>query len=79
MKSIPAGKFKATCLDLLDKVKENREEYVITKRGVPFAKLTPVEPRHGDPVGWTRSTISDRAARHFARYPKGPSTTLPAD
>jgi len=57
MKTIPAGKFKAICLDLLDKVKENREEYLITKRGVPFAKLTPVEPRHGSAVGWMRGTV----------------------
>ena len=43
MKEIPAGKFKAICLDLLDQVKERRQEYIITKRGVPFAKLIPVE------------------------------------
>ncbi|MFN2604410.1 MAG: type II toxin-antitoxin system Phd/YefM family antitoxin [Gemmatimonadaceae bacterium] len=59
MKSIPAGEFKAKCLDLLDKVKERREEYVITKRGVPFAKLAPVEPRRGDFVGWMRGTVID--------------------
>lgn len=57
MKTIPAGKFKAVCLDLLNKVKENREEYVITKRGVPFARLAPVEPRLGDPIGWMRGTV----------------------
>ena len=57
MKSIPAGEFKAKCLDLLDKVKERREEYIITKRGVPFAKLTPVEPRAGTLWGFMRGTV----------------------
>lgn len=62
MKSIPAGEFKAKCLDLLDKVKERREEYIITKRGVPFAKLTPVEPRPGTAWGFMRGTVIDSDA-----------------
>ena len=62
MKSIPAGEFKAKCLDLLDKVKESREEYIITKRGVPFAKLTPVEPHAGSAWGFMRGTVLDSDA-----------------
>ena len=57
MKSIPAGKFKATCLDLLDQVKENHSEYVITKRGVPFAKLTPIDSHGGTALGFMRGTV----------------------
>jgi prevent-host-death family protein len=57
MKKIPAGEFKAKCLDLLDKVKERREEYIITKRGVPFAKLSPVTPRPGTALGFMRGTV----------------------
>ncbi len=59
MKSIPAGEFKAKCLDLLDKVKERREEYIITKRGVPFAKLAPVDARPGSALGFMRGTVID--------------------
>ena len=59
MKTIPAGKFKAVCLDLLDKVKERREEYVITKRGVPFAKLTPIDSHRGTALGFMRGTVID--------------------
>ncbi len=59
MKSIPAGQFKAICLELLDQVKERHQEYVITKRGQPYAKLTPVEPRHADPFGFMRGTVVD--------------------
>ena len=40
---IPAGKFKAQCLKLMDQVRETREEIIITKRGKPTAKLVAVE------------------------------------
>ena len=40
---IPAAEFKATCLKLMDRVRETRAEYVITKHGEPVAKLVPVE------------------------------------
>ena len=39
MKQIPAGKFKETCLSLLDSV--DAEGIVITKHGKPVAKLIP--------------------------------------
>ncbi len=42
MREIPATKFKAQCLDLMDRVAERRETYVITKRGKPVARLVPV-------------------------------------
>ncbi len=40
MKTIPAAKFKAQCLALLDRV--TPEGIVITKHGKPVAKLVPV-------------------------------------
>ena len=40
---IPAGRFKAECLQLMDQVRDTREELVITKRGKPVAKLVPVD------------------------------------
>ena len=42
-RQIPAGKFKATCLAVLDQVQRERSEVVITKRGKPVARLVPVE------------------------------------
>jgi prevent-host-death family protein len=41
MKTIPAGEFKARCLALMDQVRERGGEIVITKRGVPVARLVP--------------------------------------
>jgi prevent-host-death family protein len=58
--SVPAGVFKATCLELMDRVKERREEIVITKYGKPVAKLVPVSdadaPR-GTAWGWMKGTV----------------------
>lgn len=38
---MPAGKFKAECLKLMDKVNETHEEIIITKHGKPVAKMIP--------------------------------------
>jgi prevent-host-death family protein len=38
---VAAAAFKATCLELMDRVRESGTEYVITKHGVPVAKLVP--------------------------------------
>ena len=43
MRSIPAARFKAQCLKLLDDVAETGETIVVTKRGKPVAKLQPVD------------------------------------
>ena len=44
MKTIPAGRFKQTCLRLLDEVSETQEPLLITKRGRPVAQLVPLDP-----------------------------------
>ncbi len=36
---VPAAKFKATCLELMDRVATTGETVVITKHGKPVAKL----------------------------------------
>ena len=42
---MPAGVFKARCLKVMDEVQKGRREVVITKHGVPVAKLVPVEAK----------------------------------
>jgi prevent-host-death family protein len=51
MKSIPAGEFKTHCLRIMDEVSKRRLSVVITKKGVPVAKLVPVERTERDVVG----------------------------
>ncbi len=38
-----AGKFKATCLRVMDEVQAKREPVVLTKNGKPVAKLVPFD------------------------------------
>jgi prevent-host-death family protein len=42
-RTIPASKFKAECLALLDEVAQGGGEIVVTKRGKPVARLVPFE------------------------------------
>ena len=42
MKQMPAGKFKARCLSVMDDVNATGEPVIITKRGTPVAKIVPV-------------------------------------
>lgn len=44
MPTITATEFKARCLELMDRVQERGEVYVITKRNRRVAKLSPVDP-----------------------------------
>lgn len=50
-RTIPAGKFKAQCLAILDEVNKKRQPVVITKRGKRVAKLVPIEETENDLFG----------------------------
>lgn len=43
IKKIPAAQFKAQCLQLMEYVKQKRVALLITKHGMPIAKLEPIE------------------------------------
>ena len=43
MRTIPAGEFKAKCLAIMDEVQARGETIVITKRGKPVVRVTPLE------------------------------------
>jgi prevent-host-death family protein len=43
VRSIAAGEFKATCLEILDRVARDGSAYIVTKRGRPVAKVVPVD------------------------------------
>ena len=57
MKTIPAAKFKANCLALMDKVQETGEFVVITKHGKPVAKLVPAERERRNMWGDLAGTV----------------------
>jgi prevent-host-death family protein len=51
MKTMAAGKFKAQCLKVMDRVNATREPVIITKNSRPVAKLVPVDPIAKDSLG----------------------------
>ncbi len=54
-RSISASEFKARCLALLDEVARTGETLVVTKRGRPVARLTPLDTPKSliGSVSWT--------------------------
>ena len=56
MKTMPAGKFKAHCLKVMDQVRARRESVIITKKGVPVAKLVPTGKPRSDLFGCMAGT-----------------------
>jgi prevent-host-death family protein len=55
---VSAADFKSTCLELMDRVRETRAEYVVTKHGRPVAKLVPyIEPQRKRFFGFMKGTV----------------------
>ncbi|MBY0508046.1 MAG: type II toxin-antitoxin system prevent-host-death family antitoxin [Bryobacteraceae bacterium] len=54
---IAAGDFKAKCLALLDEVRDEQKTLVITKRGIPVARLVPIAPVAKSYGGSLRGTV----------------------
>lgn len=58
MKQIPAAKFKAQCLSILDRVDD--DGIVITKRGKAVAKLIPIRAESASLIGSLKGRIKIR-------------------
>ena len=54
---VPAGKFKAECLRLMEKVRTSHRNIFITKRNVPIAKLVPIEEKQEHAFGKLKGTV----------------------
>lgn len=59
-REIAAGEFKARCLALMDEVGETGGEYVITKRGVPVARLLPARIERRPLLGSLKGSVKTR-------------------
>jgi prevent-host-death family protein len=57
-----AGRFKAECLAVLDRVAETGEPVVVTKRGRPVAEVVPVKARVSQPLRGSVTTHGDIVA-----------------
>ena len=60
VREIPAGEFKAKCLAIMDEVQQRGGVYVITKRGVPVAKLVPARLERRPLLGSMKGTVVTR-------------------
>ncbi len=54
---VPAGMFKNTCLALMDKVRDERMQVVITKHGSAVARLVPADVDAPSALGFMRGTV----------------------
>jgi antitoxin (DNA-binding transcriptional repressor) of toxin-antitoxin stability system len=58
MKTMAAGKFKATCLAVIDEVNSKRETVIVTKHGKAVAQLVPMPMVDVDPIfGFYRGNL----------------------
>ncbi|HUK47604.1 MAG TPA: type II toxin-antitoxin system Phd/YefM family antitoxin [Terriglobales bacterium] len=57
MKEMPAGKFKAKCLAVMDEVQKTGEPVLITKHGKPVAKLVPAPTPSDDIFGYMAAKV----------------------
>lgn len=55
--TIGAGEFKAKCLQLMNEVHDKHATITITKRGVPIAKLVPIEEKPLDLFGCMQGSV----------------------
>lgn len=58
MRKVAAGKFKAHCLAIMDEIQTKRETIVITKRGKPIVKVSPVEKEADDIFGFMKGKVT---------------------
>ena len=56
-REVSAGDFKARCLALMDDVRDFGTEYIITKRGVPVARMVPVSIERRPLLGSMKGTV----------------------
>lgn len=55
---VGATEFKATCLQLMDRVERTRETVVITKHGRPVARLVPPDAQVPPLLGCMAGTVT---------------------
>ena len=55
---MPATEFKARCLELLDRVRQTREEITVTKHGKPVARLVPLAEKSSRLFGCLEGAVT---------------------
>ena len=55
-KRMPAGKFKAECLKIMNLVQLKKIHVIITKRNIPVAEMIPIEEIKRPSFGWMKGS-----------------------
>lgn len=55
--SVPAARFKAQCLSLLERVRQSRRPIIVTKHGQPVVKVVPLGTARRSIVGYSKGTV----------------------
>ena len=74
---VGSAEFKSRCLELVDRVKESRAEYIVTRHGKPVAKLVPADAV--EPVSLIGSMANSVLAYEGPFDPVPATWTLDAD
>jgi prevent-host-death family protein len=56
---VPAADFKTHCLQLIEQVRQERGEVVITRYGRPVAKLVPYEEAPVSMIGYLAGSVTE--------------------
>src|ERR1700687_4541194 len=56
--SVPAARFKAHCLSLLERVRQSRRPIIVTKHGRPVAKVVPFRAAPRSILGFSKGTVN---------------------
>jgi prevent-host-death family protein len=56
-KTIPAGEFKAKCLQIMDEVQATKKAVVVTKHGKPVVQIVPIEEKPSDFFGCMQGSV----------------------
>lgn len=60
MHTIPAGKFKAECLKIMDEVQRTGRPLVVTKHNIPVVEVIPVEKKRHSLFGRQKGSVEFR-------------------
>ena len=69
VRSIPAGEFKAKCLEVLDRVAREGSAYAVTKRDRPVAKVVPLDTAKPKSLRGSVTYLADIAAPRGDEWP----------
>ena len=55
--AVGAGDFKTRCLSIIEETREHHKSFIITKRGVPVARLVPFDEEPKELFGCLKGTL----------------------